>query len=364
MKRLFLFLLFLTGTAGYAQNREITFETGSLQSALDKAKASNKLVFVDCYTEWCVPCKHMAKNIFTIDSVADFFNQNFVNVGLDMEKGDGIPALKTYKVGAFPSFLLLNGNGDLVYKFVGAMDADKFMSKVKEGMNPENKIARMNREYAAGNRDHAFIRDYIKEKINMMETNPAKEIAATYFNSLTDQQKVMPENWFLFGANRYDMYLSNVHSKNFDYLASNWKAFVKHNGKDTVEKRMGDMFRKVASYALNGFYFKEFPYLKAEFVHYRKQLIATNLKDKDQLILMMNMADAAGEKNWLKVSNILADHIQDFSPQNQRIAYDFWSGYGVSKREKLPRMKEISAKIIRTSKDPFIISTAKMYENY
>lgn len=364
MKIKLLTLLLLIGCAGYAQNREIIFETGSLQAAIDKAKSANKLVFVDCFTEWCGPCKHMAATVFKTDSVADFFNETFVNVGLDMEKGDGIPALKKYTVGAFPSFLLLNGDGELVYKFVGAMDAGKFVAKIREGMNPENKIARLNREYASGNRDQAFIREYIKEKINMMEIKSAQEIADTYFNSLSPAEKAHPDNWFLFGENRYDMYLSNVHSQTFDYLASNWKDFVKQNNKDTVEKRMGDLFRKVASYCLNGYYFKDHEFDKAEFEHYRKQLAATNLADKKQLTLMINMAEAAGEKDWLKVSNILADNVQNFSEKNMRIAYDFWSGYSTAHYDKLPRMKEISDKIISTSKDEFIKSTAKMYQNY
>ena len=31
---------------------------------------------MDCYTTWCGPCKSMSKNIFTNDSVADFYNTN------------------------------------------------------------------------------------------------------------------------------------------------------------------------------------------------------------------------------------------------------------------------------------------------
>src|SRR4051812_37943715 len=107
--------MIVTGVAK-AQNSGILFEQSPLSASLLKAKSENKLVFVDCFTVWCGPCKQMAKNIFTIDTVGTFFNKNFVNVQLDMEKGEGKAALIKYHIEAFPSFLLLDGDGNLVYK--------------------------------------------------------------------------------------------------------------------------------------------------------------------------------------------------------------------------------------------------------
>ena len=94
-----------------AQNNGILFEKSPLSVSLLKAKNENKLVFVDCYTEWCGPCKEMAKYVFTLDSVGAFFNKNFVNVQLDMEKGEGKPAVVKYHIEAYPSFLLLDEIG-------------------------------------------------------------------------------------------------------------------------------------------------------------------------------------------------------------------------------------------------------------
>ena len=63
-----------------AQNRSITFDSATFDQSLAKAKSENKLVFVDCMTSWCGPCKQMDKYVFTQDSVADFFNATFINV--------------------------------------------------------------------------------------------------------------------------------------------------------------------------------------------------------------------------------------------------------------------------------------------
>ena len=57
--------------------------------ALAKAKAENKLVFMDCYTSWCGPCKYMTETIFPQEKAGEFFNPKFVCVKFDMEKGEG-----------------------------------------------------------------------------------------------------------------------------------------------------------------------------------------------------------------------------------------------------------------------------------
>ncbi|MDE5612365.1 MAG: thioredoxin domain-containing protein, partial [Odoribacter sp.] len=87
MRRIFLvFVGLLCSGIAFAQTN---FQELSLEEACKKAKAENKPVFLDCYTSWCGPCKMMANNVFTLKEAGDYFNQNFVCVKTDMEKGDG-----------------------------------------------------------------------------------------------------------------------------------------------------------------------------------------------------------------------------------------------------------------------------------
>ena len=72
-----------------AQEQGVQFQELTFQEALNKAKAENKLVFVDCYTSWCGPCKYMLNNVFVLPEVGEFFNEHFVNVKYDMEQGEG-----------------------------------------------------------------------------------------------------------------------------------------------------------------------------------------------------------------------------------------------------------------------------------
>ncbi|HMZ23915.1 MAG TPA: DUF255 domain-containing protein, partial [Saprospiraceae bacterium] len=67
----------------------MTFETGNWASILKKAKKEKKLIYLDAYTSWCGPCKMMKKNVFPDAAVGEYFNANFVNAQIDMEKGEG-----------------------------------------------------------------------------------------------------------------------------------------------------------------------------------------------------------------------------------------------------------------------------------
>ena len=87
MKKISLTLcMTLAGLAASAQTnfREISFDEG-----LKAAKAENKLLFVDCYTSWCGPCKMMANTVFPDSTLGAWMNSKFVCMKIDMEKGEG-----------------------------------------------------------------------------------------------------------------------------------------------------------------------------------------------------------------------------------------------------------------------------------
>lgn len=79
--------------------------------ALAKAKAENKLVFMDCYTSWCGPCKWMATEIFPQKEAGDYFNPKFISVKYDMEKGEGLKLKDKYKPSGYPTFFIIRPDG-------------------------------------------------------------------------------------------------------------------------------------------------------------------------------------------------------------------------------------------------------------
>lgn len=108
-----------------SNSRAIVFEELSLEEAVKKGEKEGKLVFIDAYTSWCQPCVMMAKNIFTLDRVADFYNEHFINVKLDF--GQEKALAERFKVSGYPSFIFVNGKGKAVYVAGGYTEAEEFI---------------------------------------------------------------------------------------------------------------------------------------------------------------------------------------------------------------------------------------------
>ena len=50
----------------------------NLSAVLKLAEKENKLVFIDVYATWCLPCKMMDRDVFTHQETADKINKNFI----------------------------------------------------------------------------------------------------------------------------------------------------------------------------------------------------------------------------------------------------------------------------------------------
>lgn len=110
----------------------IQFEDVSFKEALDRAKSEDKLIFIDAYADWCKPCKWMESNTFSDKEVGEAFNKNFINLKIDMEKGEGPDIARKYQVRAYPTMLLINGEGEVIKRILGAKKKDDFLKEVKE----------------------------------------------------------------------------------------------------------------------------------------------------------------------------------------------------------------------------------------
>ena len=81
-------MLVVLGNGVFGQGIEF-MDNEPWSKVLQRAKEQNRLIFMDCYTVWCGPCKGLAQDVFPQKQVGDFFNAHFVNVKYDMEKGEG-----------------------------------------------------------------------------------------------------------------------------------------------------------------------------------------------------------------------------------------------------------------------------------
>lgn len=114
------------------ENSGIKFTDLSYDDALKLSETTGKPIFIDCYTVWCGPCKMLDARTFSNKEVGDFFNENFINLKVEMEKDEDGPRLaRTFSVRGYPTLLFVNGEGKLVKQSVGFVSADQLLAVAK-----------------------------------------------------------------------------------------------------------------------------------------------------------------------------------------------------------------------------------------
>ncbi|MCE3076339.1 thioredoxin family protein [Chryseobacterium gwangjuense] len=157
MKKLAILSSLFIGALAFAQG--IKFEDSNFAAVLAKAKKENKLVFIDAYASWCGPCKLMVKNIFPLQSVGDYYNGHFVNTKIDMEKGEGIELAKKYNVKAFPTYLFVDGNGEVVHRTLGYVEENDFIQFAKDAGDPNKRLTALKQKFENGEKDPEFLKN-------------------------------------------------------------------------------------------------------------------------------------------------------------------------------------------------------------
>ncbi len=161
-----------TGEKGMAFEPEGTL----FKDAVAKAKQTNKLVFLDCYTSWCGPCKMMSNTVFPQEKVGAYMNPRFVNIKIDMEKGEGVELAKRLQISAYPTFIIFNGDGNEIGRFLGGCDADAFIKKVEQA-STDNTSAEMDKRFADGERDPEFLTEYLQMLSKSRKRDQCNEVA-------------------------------------------------------------------------------------------------------------------------------------------------------------------------------------------
>ena len=75
----------------------------------------------------------------------------------DMQEGEGIDIAQKYNVQFYPTYLFINHDGSLYCRMDGgavSKPEDNFVQKVKNAIE----LTELNKEYAEGNREQAFLK--------------------------------------------------------------------------------------------------------------------------------------------------------------------------------------------------------------
>ena len=174
--------LLLSYTCTKAQG--IEFFHGTWEEALIKAKAEDRIIFVDAFTTWCGPCKAMAANTFPNPEVGEYFNMHFISMKIDMEKEMGLEFRKKFPVTAYPTLFFIDSDQEVILKSVGGKSPPDLISIAESVVAKFDKSSKYEGAYTAGDRSYQLVYDYVAA-LNK-SGKPSLKVANEYLASQSD----------------------------------------------------------------------------------------------------------------------------------------------------------------------------------
>ena len=109
-------------------------ESETLMPLLDQAKKENRLIFIDFYTTWCLPCRMLEEEVFTDQNLGGFINEHFISYRVDAEKGNGVNLATIFEVKVYPTLLFLDARGRILNREEGAVSPSVFRELAEQAM--------------------------------------------------------------------------------------------------------------------------------------------------------------------------------------------------------------------------------------
>lgn len=227
------FVLFILGLSPVmAQTDGIQFFNGTWSEAVTKAKAENKLIFIDFYTQWCGPCFNMAENVFVLPSVGDFYNNSFINMKIDAETADGSPLAKKYGVKSYPSYLYVDPKTeDAVHKSGSRQSPEQFITTGKSALQPNRRSFYLESEYEKGNRDTDLLLAYVEYQSSIYQRDKVRE--AFDIVGANGKNLIQPKVWEVFVSS-----ISGNDNPYLQYVSDHYNEFVNAFGKKAVDDKL------------------------------------------------------------------------------------------------------------------------------
>ncbi len=120
-----------------------------LDEALAQAKERGVPVVVDFFTDWCVYCKHFNADLARPATGLREALDATVFTSIDAEKGEGPELAKLYGVSGFPTYVVLNADGELLDRWSGYGGPEHFLGALGPALADPTTVAQKKARFEA-----------------------------------------------------------------------------------------------------------------------------------------------------------------------------------------------------------------------
>ena len=340
------FLVFLVLTGSIPCVAQIDFVQSSWEEALKKARTEGKIIFLEGFADWSEPCQLLEKYAFADLEVSNYYNSSFVNFRMDMEQYPGISLAEDYKVSVYPALLYIDGDGNVIHRGCGAMDAAGLLELGRKAAGSAT-LQAFQKQFESGQRETDFLLEYLA----MMEDGCLDaEGFAQRLLSGTDFKLLADENYF----SMIEEYQWDMFSREFGYLLDSMRFFEISLGTDRVHDKIFNTF--LAQYQ---------EIFLAEELHlfalraYIDRLKPISFVGSDTLLTMANVHHSEITEDWEAFSENAIEWVQmsgGTDPEEvNELAWKFY--LFVEDKEKLKIAANWVRKVVDSSPSPTSIDT-------
>jgi thioredoxin-related protein len=132
------FLISITAISmAQAQNRADMFDWKPLAEAMELAEQNNKKVLVYANAVWCIYCKKVEKEVFTLESVQQKTKEHFYPVWIDIEsdekltfRGEEMTQIqfsRLMRITGTPTFIFFDSEGEIITAQPGFIPEEMYL---------------------------------------------------------------------------------------------------------------------------------------------------------------------------------------------------------------------------------------------
>lgn len=241
-------LLMLAVTQVSAKTDSLQSHPGTFNDALNAARKVDKKLLLYFTAEWCSPCKAMEKHVFTDKKIVSFIDSLYVFYKTDIDTDPGKALKAQFPAAGVPAFSIINSAGERTFDFYGYDNAENFVQRLKEGLDPESAPLNLAKSrYQSGDRSIDFLRNYL----TTLEEYGDPQARSVYYqlSELSSPQQM--KSTFMW--TKMNHYLNSDTTEDYVVLKENKADFVSLYGKDAVNRLLANPLNiKLEDAALEG----------------------------------------------------------------------------------------------------------------
>lgn len=206
------------------------------QAVFEQAKAKNKLVFVDAYTDWCSYCHKLDKEVYTEQSVIDYYSEHFINVKFDAESEFGYPKAQQLNITGYPTMLFMTASNQVFKVIDGFVPAEALLAYGKDISRMIKALPELEAKFESG----MMTSDEQLELISILEGTDeikAKSVAKNYVSKLKEQDFLSIENIWLLSRHQ-----NQIDGYPFLYISSHKELLIQTHGINEINEYMSSVY--------------------------------------------------------------------------------------------------------------------------